>query len=287
MTPSDLESNNTLESPEGDSRVGVSLATLVVVTVTLLPSSVFLVVWSLIVFTNNLDVAFALGVSDAFVSGIVIAVSGLVTGIIVAVVAKERGWRSVAPPVAGLIVGLGIFLGFLAFAPGEGVDVDNVVLIIIGVGQVIAIVASTRIAGHSLAAVAGVLVALGIAAAVVIEAIPEPRAEVVLVLDLYTVDDATGGCSGAAELAGVGEGAEVVLVEYAEMSGRPTEVGSVSLPAGVEDGGGCVFQLGSPLDRPVLGYENIDFVHESDPGVPYSISLEGKRVFISMFGSES
>ena len=266
---------------------GASLLKTLVITAVLLPSSSIVVAWSLIVITNNLDVAYALGVSDTFLNGLVIAASGLVTGLIVARVASMRGWGVVGPPVAGLIVGVGIYLGFVAFEPGDMFELGGLSLITIGIGQVIAVVASTRIAGLPLAGVVVAVMVLGIAAAGGIQALPEAPAEVLLVLDVYTVEDTTTGeCSGAGELAGVIEGSEVLLLDISEASGRPTEVGSVVLPGGFEGGGGCMFELGNPLGLPVAGYATIDFFPESDPGVPYGMSLEGNRVIVNLHRAE-
>jgi hypothetical protein len=289
MTTAKPEPEIAPESETQVRRVGVSLPMLMIVAVVLLPSSGILVSWSLIVITNNLDVAFALGVSDALVNGFVIGASGLITGFVVALVAGEKEWGLVGPPVAGLIVGVGIYLGFAAFEPGEMLEVGGLGLITIGIGQVIAIVAFTRIAGASLVGlgVAGAVILVGVGAAGLIQAIPPAPAEVLLVLDVYTVEGTTGKCSGAGELAGVVEGSELLLLDYSEASGRPTEVGSVVLPEGMEGGGGCRFELGNPLGLPVTGYESIDFFPDSDPGVPYSMSIEGNRVMVNLNRAES
>jgi hypothetical protein len=268
-------------------RAGVSLLKLLVVASVLLPSSAILVTWLLVVITNNLDVAYALGVSDTFLKGIVIAAAGLVTGLITALVAGLRRWELVGPPVAGMIVGVGVHLGFAAFEPGEVLQLGSLGLMTIGIGQMIAIVASTRIAGRPLAGVVLAVMVLGIAAAGLIQAIPPAPAEVLLVLDEYTVEDATGRCSGAGALAGVVEGSELLLLELPEGSGRPAEMGSVVLPKGFEGGGACRFELGSPLGLPVAGYERIDFLPESDPGVPYTVSLEGNRVIVNLHRAEA
>lgn len=265
---------------------GLSLLTTVVLAAVLLPASAILVTWSLIIVVNNLDVAFALGVSDTFLNGLVIAASGLVTGLIVALVASKRGWGLAGPPLGGMVVGLGIYLGFAAFEPGEMLEVGGLDLITLGIGQVTAIVASTRVAGPPLAGAVLAIMALGIAAAGLIQSIPPAPAEVLLVLDVYTVEDTTGRCSGAGELAGVVEGTEVLLFELPETVGRATEVGSVVLPEGFEGGGGCLFELGNPLGLPVAGYEDIDFSPESDPGVPYSVSFEGDRVIVNLHRAE-
>jgi hypothetical protein len=268
------------------SRPLLSLVGLFVLTAVLLPSSSFLIAWALIVVTNNLDVAHALGISDVLVTGLVIAGSGLVTGLVVALVSSLAGWKRLSPPVAGLVVGLGIYLGFVAFEPREIVEIGGLALITIGVGQASAIVASTRLTGLALVAVVPSIVVLGIGAAGFIQAIPAAPAEVLLVLDVYTVDETTGVCSGVEELAGVVEGSSVSLLELPEVSGRTTQVGSVVLPEGFEGDGGCMFELGNPLGRPAAGYDNIDFLPESDPGVPYGIRIEGNRVIVNLERAE-
>lgn len=282
MTSSEPESNN--QPTAQSTRAGVSLPLQLVIAAVLLPASAFFVGWSLIIFANNLDVAFALGISDNLVLGLVIGGAGLITGLIVALLSKRRGWGLVAPPAAGLIVGVGIYLGFVAFEPGEVVEINGLGLITIGLGQVIAIVGTTRLAPIPLAGAFIAVMAVGVGAAAVIQAIPEAPAEVLLVLDVYTVDETTGTCSGAEELAGVVEGSEVLLLGT---SGRATEVGSVVLPEGFERGGGCMFDLGNPLGVPADGYENVDFLPESDPGVPYGIIIQGNQVLVNLHHAES
>jgi len=267
------------------STAGVSVLRLLGAAAVLLPLSMFLVGWALIVVTNNLDVAYALGVSDTLVTWFIVASSGMATGLVVARVAGLRGWKLLAPPVAALIVGVGIYLSFAAFETGEVVDAGNLDLITVGIGEVIAIVAATRIAIGPLLGVIVAILALGIGSARFIQAIPEAPAEVLLVLDVYSLDD-TGECSGADELARVVEGSEVSLIEYQEGSGLPTEVGTVILSKGFERGGECVFELGNPLGRPAAGYENIDVQLESELGVPYSQSLQGNRVIVKLHRAE-
>lgn len=103
---------------------------------------------------------------------------------------------------------------------------------------------------------------------------------------MYTVND-TGGCSGNGELARVVEGSGLALLDLPETSGRPTEAGSVVLAGGVESGAGCRFNLGIPLDRPATGYQNVDLVPESEPATSYSVSLEGRRVTVNLYHSET
>jgi hypothetical protein len=284
----------TISEPESNSQPAtrptaaeISLPVQLVTAAVLLPASGFLVAWSLIIFANNLDVAYALGVSDTLVTGLVVGGGGLIAGLVVALVSRRRGWALVAPSMAGLIVGVAIYLGFVVFERGEILETDASALITIGLGQLIAIVAATRIALWPLAGLCVALMAVGIGAAGVIQAIPEPPAEVLLVLDVYTVDETTGECSGAEELAGVVEGSEVLLLELPEVSGRPSELGSIVLTEGIETGRGCVFDLGDPLGAPAGGYENFDLLPESDPGVPYSIRIEGNQVIVNLHHAEN
>jgi hypothetical protein len=286
MTKSNPELNIPPQPTQELAKPEMSLARLLLVSVVLLPSSAVLVSWMLILVTNNLDVAYALGVSDTFLTGLVIAAAGLVTGTVVALIGGKRGRALLVPPVAGSLVGAGIYIGFVAFERGDMLELGGLGLVTIGVGQVLGVVASTRIAVGALTGVVVAVMGMGVASASLIQAIPDPPAEVLFVLDVYTVEEETGECAGAGELASVVEGSEVLLLELPEVSGRPTEVGSVVLPEGFERGGGCVFELGNPLRLPVAGYERIDFLPESDPGVPYGISLEGNRVIVNLQRAE-
>ena len=146
----------------------------------------------------------------------------------------------------------------------------------------------SRSSGNTLVGVVGglMLAGIGVAAAAVIQAIPEPPAEVMLVLEDYTVDRSTGECSGAGELSHVVEGSQILVLELPEISGRPQEIDSLVLGAGTEGREGCVFELGSPLGLPVAGYENIDFHPVSDPNVPKSVVFEGDRVIVKLLAPE-
>lgn len=145
-----------------------------------------------------------------------------------------------------------------------------------------------RSSGKTLVGVVGglMLAGIGAAAAVVIQAIPEPPAEVILVLEDYSVDRTTGECSGAGELSPVMEGSKILVLQVPE-NGRPVEIDSLALPAGTEGRDGCVFELGSPLGRPVAGYENIDFEPVSQPYYfGKSVAFEGRRVIVKLFAPE-
>lgn len=285
VATSDPERERSRSSPARVPRV-IPLPLLVVLVAVLLPATAFLVASALIIVANNLDVAYALGVPDDLVTGVMIGGAGLATGLVVALASGPRGWRLLSPPVAGLLAGVGIYLGFVAFEPGAIVEMGVPTLVTIGTGQLIAIVASTRTSGLSLATVLSGVVALGVVFSGLIQAIPPAPAEVLLVLDVYETAGPEGECSGAGELAGVEEGSEVILFELPEVSGMPTEVGSVALGAGMEKDGGCRFELGNPLDLPAESYANIDFLPESDPDVPYSIALEGNHVVVHLEHAE-
>jgi hypothetical protein len=153
MTNSEPESNPPRQSAPQSPTTGIPLPLQLLVAAVLLPASAFLISWSLIIITNNLDVAYALGVSDNLVSGLVIGGSGLITGLVVALVSNRRAWGLVLPPAAGLMAGVAIYLGFVVFESGETVEIAGLGLITIGLGQVIAIVAATRLAGVALAGV--------------------------------------------------------------------------------------------------------------------------------------
>lgn len=262
---------------------GTQLWLLALLVVALLPSFSILSALALVVVTNNLDPAFALGVSDNILNGLIIAASGVLTGLFAGGVAKGRGWKLVLPPVAALVIGLAIYSAFVVFGMGEEVDNDFGALATLWLGQATGIVLATRFAGYILAAAVGGLVVLGLGAATVVQALPEAPAEVLLILEDYTYDDPPSEeCWGSGELSGVVEGSRILLLEEPETSGFPTEVGSVVLPAGTERESGCVFELGNPLGGTPDEYGNIDFHPESDPGVGYSVSIEDQRVVIRM-----
>lgn len=280
----------TTSQPDSDvkssqSRSGATrLWLLVVVVAALLPSLGLLSALALVIVTNSLDPAFALGVSDAFMNGLLVASSGLLTGLFAALLVKCRGWVLVVPPMAGLFVGLGIFLAIAASGSGERFDNHLGLLATVWIGQAAAIILATRVAGLTLAGAVGVLVVVGVGVAAVIQAIPETPAEVLLILEDYTYDDPPGReCWGTGEFSQVVEGSRMLLLESSEaLSGRPTEVGAVVLPAGTEGEGGCVFELGNPLGGTAVEYANIDFHHESDPNAGIGMSVEGNHVIITL-----
>lgn len=257
---------------------------LVVLVAALLPSFGLLSALTLVVVTNSLDPAFELGVSDTFLSGLLVASSGVLAGLFGGVLAKVRGWVLVVPAMAGLIVGLAMFLTIAASGSGERFDNHFGLLAMVWTGQAAAIVLATRLAGYMLTGAVGVLIVVGIGAAAAIQAIPERPAEVLLTLEDYTFDDPPGGeCWGTGELSKVVKGSRVLLLELPEAVGHASEVGSVVLPAGTEGEGGCVFELGNPLGRTAVEYGNIDFQLESDPhAVGVAMSVEGHRVIIKM-----
>ncbi len=197
----------------------------------------------LILVTNSLDPAFELGISDTLLNGILIGLGGLLAGIVVAQVARMRGGRLAVPPAVGLIVALAIYLAFAAFEPGEYLEPGTSLQVTLWIGQSVSIFLATRLTGYALVGAATTAVLVGIGVGAVLQAIPEPTTEVVLILADYTVDETTGGCSGSGELSEVVEGSRILLIEFA----NGTEVGSLVLPTGTEENTGCVFELGDPL----------------------------------------
>ena len=161
-----------------------------------------------------------------------------------------------------------------------------------------------RILGYALAAAALAAVVLGVAflltiedapvasqppptsSAPVTELRPLPVELFVVLLREYTVDEATGECSGSGILSDLLEGSNVLLVD--EVSGA--ELGSLPLPFGTEvvrgddplfllpsdEDAGCVFSLGDP------GLDNFDVRFESDPDVGMSGTRSGQRVVVRL-----
>lgn len=205
----------------------------------------------------------------------------LFTGIILIAGSLWLAWAAVAVLVdsftiyRGYEVGLGRVLALVYFVLVAAIAYLGVKL--------------TRSSGKTLVGVVGGLMLAGIAAAAaaMMQAIPEPPAEVMLVLKEYTVDQSTGECSGAGELSQVVEGSKILVMQVPETAGRPVEIDSVALPAGSEGREGCVFELGNPLGRPVGGYENIDFEPASQRfHFQKSVAFEGHRVIVKLLAPE-
>ena len=151
-------------------------------------------------------------------------------------------------------------------------------MVILWIGLSASLFLATRLTGYALVGAATTAVVVGIGVGAVLQAVPEPTTEVVLILADYTVDETTGGCSGSGELSEVVEGSRILLIEFA----NGTEVGSLVLPTGTEENTGCVFELGDPLGLSPTEYFEIDFAPESDPNVTTGTNLEGHRVIITM-----
>ena len=244
------------------------------------PIMFFAATMGLLLVTNSLDPAFALGISDTLLNGALVGLGGLLAGIVVGVVARMRGGKLVLPPLVGLAVGVAIYLAFVALEAGEYVELDQRPLVILWIGLSASLFLATRLTGYALVGAATTAVVVGIGVGAVLQAIPEPTTEVVLILADYTVNETTGECSGSGELSEIVEGSRVLLIEFA----NGTEVGSLVLPKGTEESTGCVFELGDPLGLSPAEYgERIDLVPESgDPNVAIGTNLEGHRVIITM-----
>lgn len=255
----------------------------------LLPPIVFVgMAWLVIVLTNNLDAAYALGISDDLLTGILIGASGLATGLIVAVISVRSGRRLLAPTSVGVFVGLAIYVAFLYLDTGvSGDSAHTAMTLAVWFGISAGVFLAMRLSGSPLVGSILVLTLAGVGGAAIVESIPRPPTEVLLVLQDYAVDDATGVCSGTGTLSEIVAGSHMSLLKYpnADGSGYPEEVGTIVLPTPSEGGGGCLFELGDPLGLSPAEYgESFDFLHESDPDVPYSVSVEGSRLVIEMGG---
>jgi hypothetical protein len=204
----------------------------------------------LIAVTNSFDPAHALGVSEATVNGILIAIAGLLAGITVGLIAGVRRWLLIRPALAAAIVGVAIMLGLVV----AGVQSSSLPFVLLG--QSAGILIATTLTGYTvLASLAGVAAA-GIGIGLVFQPAPEPNAELSFVLaENYAVDSTTGECSGTNDFASIVEGS------IASLSGT-NEVEALSplvLSAGVEISltsetayllwnaadTGCLFELGT------------------------------------------
>lgn len=248
------------------------------------PVMFFAIAFASFAMTNSLDPAFQLGISDNLFIAILVGFSGLLAGIVVGLVAGMSGKKLVVPPLVGLFVGVAIYLAFVAFEAGEYVELDRSRQVIIWIGLSASLFLATRLSGYTLVGAAAAAAVIGVGAGAVVRALPEPVAEVVLILADYTADPTTGECSGSGELSEVVEGSHVFLIDTSEavVGSTGIEKGSIVLPAGMEIAGGCRFELGDPLGQPPAEYFEILFLPESDPNVGVSANLEGHRVIITM-----
>lgn len=242
---------------------------------------------ALIFATDSLDVAHTLGVSDNLLNGSLLAIVSLLVGSIFPVLARYSGWAHgsawrPAAPASALVVGQAIFLTFVAM--GSRIPHGPEAAMVAWAGISVAIVVATRLTGAAWAGTTLALLVVAVGAVAIIETIPEPSAEVALVVEDYTVDQATGECSGAGELSGVVEGS---LVSLTEMGAVSTELGTVALPAGVETQDGCSFNLGRPLDLTAFEYSEamLWLSHKSDPDSWQAMDIDGHRVTFTL-GSE-
>jgi hypothetical protein len=226
--------------------IKVVAASLVAPALMILPASVML-----IVATNSLDVAHALGVSDTTVNGILIAIGGLLAGVTVGLIAGVRRWQLIRPALAAVIVGVAIMLGLVA-AGAENSSLPVFVLL----GQSAGILIATTMTSYTALASLLVVVVAGIGVGLVLQPAPEPNAELSFVLaENYSVNSTTGECSGSNDFSGIVEGSTASLVGTDEVEA----LGSLVLSAGVEitqtsetayllwNGAdtGCLFELGT------------------------------------------
>jgi hypothetical protein len=205
----------------------------------------------LIVVTNSFDPADALGVSDTTVNGVLIAISGLLAGVAVGLIAGARRWQLLRPAIAAVIVGLAIILSLVV----AGIENSSLPLVLLG--QSAGILVATTLTGYTvLASLVGVAVA-GVGIGLVLQPGPEPNAGLSLVLtdEDYSVNLTTGECSGSDGFASIVEGSTASLVGTDDVEA----LGPIVLAAGVEitrttetayllwNGAdtGCLFELGT------------------------------------------
>ncbi len=259
---------------------GVRPWVLALVVVALLPTVPLALAIATVIATNNLDPAHELGIPDDLLNGLILATSGAIIGLVAGLLSRAKGVRLAVPALAAALVGAGTYAGFALAGSPDPAAGDTAVLIAVWFGQALAIWLGLRSGGPTMAVgLAGVLAA-GFGVAFYIGTRPLPPAEVVLVLTEF--ETAGSECSGAGALEGVIAGSELLLIEWSETTGSATEIGSVRLPVGTVEGGECLFDLGHPLDRPTLDYANIEFLHESAPGVPQSASVQGDLIVVRL-----
>ncbi len=99
------------------------------------------------IFIANGDPALELGISDTLFQGVLIGLAGMLTGAVVALVARMRGAKLVLPPLVGLFVGVAIYLAFVAFEAGEHVELDLRRLVILWIGLSASLFLATRLTG--------------------------------------------------------------------------------------------------------------------------------------------
>ena len=133
---------------------------------------------SLLLVTNSFDPAFELGISDNLLNGILFGLVGLLAGIVVALVARMRGADLVLPPLVGLFVGVATFLAFVAFEAGEYVEPGTSLNVTLWIGQSVSIFLATRLTGYIMVLSVGAVTVLGVGTAAIVQAQPEPVAEV-------------------------------------------------------------------------------------------------------------
>ena len=186
----EVKSADSLQTDGSDRRSGwVRVA---VYSVVAPPVMFFATTVGLLLVTNSFDPAFELGISDTLLNGILIGLDGLLAGIVVALVARMRGAKLVLPPLVGLLVGVAIYLAFVAFEAGEYVELDLRRLVILWIGLSASLFLATRLTGYALVGAATTAVLVGIGVGAVLQATPEPTTEVVLILADYTVDETYG-----------------------------------------------------------------------------------------------
>lgn len=243
-----------------------------------------LVVLAIVQLATVYDPTLIWDITDAQAAAALIALSGFVGGVLVGLIARMRGLSLLIPGFTAGLVG-GLFGLGLAVFDLSGSWRDGFFWASIWLAVSAAVFLSTRLTGYALVGSIAAIVGLGVGGGALVASIPEPPAELVLILQNYEDDETGEGCKGYVEkLSGeateVGEGTLLYLHEAPTVSGETFSVVSeVVLGQGQPSPSGCVFELGDPLGLPVLEYAEISIAPESGEwSESVTVTLEENRM---------
>lgn len=121
---------------------------LVLLVAALLPSVGVILIFATVAVTNSWDPAHELGVSDRFLTGVLVALCGVLSGLYAGLYAKAKGRRLVLSPLVGAAAGWIVYLIVAALDPdvslGNRPEMLATVLIVQGLAIVVILVAGRR-----------------------------------------------------------------------------------------------------------------------------------------------
>lgn len=202
---------------------------------------------------------------------LLIALAGLSAGIVVGILAKQRGTALVVTAAAGFVVGPIIFA-----AVGSRGSVTAQLVTWLGVSA--SILLSTRLSGYAMVGSLAAVVLVGVGAGALVRSLPEAPLAVVVIVEGYTVDGSTGECSGVGEASEIAAGKSISFVD--DRTGG--DVGSALLEPGMETDSACRFDLGDPLGLPAHESDFILLDPAYHGAFGYSTSFDGNRVVIRL-----